>query len=162
MTGTFLKENKSPDSLFPASLLQSKAMLMREVKPFPSLPAAQAATFISPDKIKKPNPKLLEQACIFQLARPAVSLSREENSSRSWIYPGGCTNLPPLPLLPAGISWNAGSREVLPPRSPRGVLGTSWASCPQGGLGAQQHMEQGCWQCLPAGITSCWKKLLLE
>lgn len=162
MTGTFLKENKSPDSLFPASLLQSKAMLMREVKPFPSLPAAQAATFISPDKIKKPNPKLLEQACIFPFAQPVCPFLGRKTPPGAGFTRGDALVFPYCPCCLQGSAGMLDPVRCCLRGHLGGVLGTSWASCPQGGLGAQQHTERGCWQCLPAGITSCRKKLFLE
>lgn len=122
MTGTFLKENKSPDSLFPASLLQSKAMLMREVKPFPSLPAAQAATFISPDKIKKPNPKLLEQACIFPFARPACPFPGRKTPPGAGFTRG---DAPIFPHCPCCLQGSAGTLD--PVRCClRGHLGGCW------------------------------------
>lgn len=131
-------------------------MLMREVNPFPFLPATQAGTFISFDK-KPPRAEFHLSVCM-----ASMSFSGEENASRG--YDGTipwemCPEL--LPRCPCCLQQSARTpllldpvSEMLPSRSFRGCLGhpvlqqpgstklsSNRASYPQAGLRVQQGKE---------------------
>jgi len=130
-------------------------MLMREVNPFPFLPATQAGMFISFDK-KTPRADFHLSACM-----ASMSLSGEENASR------GCAVMIPrgmhvvrLPHCPCCLQRSAQTPllldpmpEMLPSRLSRGVLGSSCTAA------ARLHQANWRWSWLPTGR---WTNVLIS